>query len=91
MHRSDFVSPDQSTLLQSINSKLLTLPESIPSSSDLQAVQSLLQDVWDGVLGNWTLDQAQNILTFFRASGPVLQAFILQKTQTTSSRVRQTS
>lgn len=89
MHTSDFIPPDNSSLLQQLSIKIANLPPSMPSSADLAAIASQIQDVWDGALGNWVIDNTQGTMTFFRASGNVLRVFQLSKSVNQSSRTRQ--
>lgn len=88
LNRADYVTPDDSVLVQAISDKLASLPVGIANEATAQAILALVRDICDGTLGSLMVNKVENTLTILRRDNTPLQVFQLENTDDYSSRVR---
>lgn len=84
----DYVSPDDSDLVQSIKSRLDEMPASIASASAVAAVAAKLAEVWQASFGDVIVNKDTNTMVILNADQSPLATFDLENDDTHSARIR---
>lgn len=88
LQASSYVSPDNSPLVNSIQSSVAALPSTLATASSVASIASQVQDLHNIGFGNWIIDKNANTLTLYTVGGAPLQVFNLSNSGTLSERIR---
>jgi len=88
LNMANYVTPDNSELVQAIKAKLDSFPVAVGSEMTLQTVLALVTDVWNQALGSLIVNKTDGTLTALRTDQTELAKWNLQNSNSSSSRVR---